>query len=61
MSMLPVLYSTFRRFAACESGTTAIEYAMIAAGVGTVVAGAVQSLGTGLKTTLYDKLASIMP
>jgi Flp pilus assembly pilin Flp len=55
------LCSTLRRFAVCESGATAIEYAMIAGGVGAVVAGAVQSLGSGIKTTLYDKLASILP
>jgi pilus assembly protein Flp/PilA len=61
MSRLPTLYSTIRRFCADENGATAIEYAMIAGGVGAVVAVAVQSLGSGIKTTLYDKLASILP
>lgn len=42
-----------------ESGATAIEYAMIAAGVGACVAGAVLSLGSNLKTTFYDKLAAL--
>jgi pilus assembly protein Flp/PilA len=47
------------RFSADESGATAIEYAMIAAGVGTCIAGTVMTLGSSLKTTFYDKLASL--
>jgi Flp pilus assembly pilin Flp len=61
MSRLSPLYSNFRRFCASESGATAIEYALIAGSVGAVVAGAVHSLGSGIKTTFYDKLASILP
>ena len=53
--------STFRRFCADESGATAIEYAMIASGVGVTVAGAVFSLGSHIKTGLYEKIASILP
>ena len=49
------------RFAADEGGTTAIEYAMIAAGVSVAVVGAVNSLGSHLKTTFYDKLAGLFP
>ena len=49
------------RFGTDESGATAIEYAMIAAGVSVAVVGAVNSLGSQLKTTFYDKLASIFP
>jgi pilus assembly protein Flp/PilA len=48
------------RFGADETGATAIEYGMIAAGVGACVAGAVMSLGSNLKTTFYDKLAALM-
>ena len=59
------LYCTTRReltrFCANESGAAAIEYALIAAGVGAAVAGTVWSLGSTVKTTLYDKLASILP
>jgi pilus assembly protein Flp/PilA len=59
------LYSTtrqeLRRFCADENGAVAIEYALIAAGVGVAVAGTVWSLGSSLKTTFYDKLASILP
>lgn len=61
MKNLTTVRDLISRFCACNSGATAIEYAMIAAGVGAVVAGAVQSLGSGIKTTLYDKLASILP
>jgi pilus assembly protein Flp/PilA len=48
------------RFGADESGATAIEYAMIAAGVGACIVGAVTNLGSTIKTTFYDKLASIL-
>jgi Flp pilus assembly pilin Flp len=42
-----------------ESGATAIEYGLIAAGVGATVAGTVWSVGGKVKTTLYDKLAAM--
>jgi pilus assembly protein Flp/PilA len=61
MSRLPLLVSTWRRFCADENGATAIEYAMVAAGVGAALAGTIQMMGTSVKTTLYDKLASILP
>jgi pilus assembly protein Flp/PilA len=48
------------RFCADEGGATAIEYAMIAAGVGACVAGVVMNMGSSLKTTFYDKLASLL-
>jgi Flp pilus assembly pilin Flp len=48
-------------FIADEGGATAIEYAMIACGVGACIASTVWSLGASLKTTFYDKLASIFP
>ena len=50
-----------RRFCADESGATAIEYAMVAAGVGGTVATTVWTLGSKLKSTFYDKLAAIFP
>jgi pilus assembly protein Flp/PilA len=49
------------RFVTDETGATAIEYAMIAAGVGACVAGTVLGLGSHLKTTFYDKLAALLP
>ena len=48
------------RFIIDESGATAIEYAMIAAGVSVAIGGAVSSLGSNLKTKFYDKLASLL-
>lgn len=39
-----------KRFAADTSGATAIEYAMIAAGVGAVIAASIYSLGTQMQT-----------
>jgi pilus assembly protein Flp/PilA len=48
------------RFSAEESGATAIEYAMIAAGVSVAIVGAVSGLGSHLKTTFYDKLAALL-
>jgi pilus assembly protein Flp/PilA len=50
---------TTRQFVADESGATAIEYAMIAAGVGATIAATVWTLGESVKTNLYDKIAGI--
>jgi Flp pilus assembly pilin Flp len=55
-SMLALLR---RRVAGDEKGATAIEYAMIAAGVGAAVATTVYSVGSSLKTNFYDRLASM--
>ncbi len=49
-----------RRFRADESGTTAIEYALIAAGIGATIAATVTNLGSTIKTALWDKIASAM-
>jgi pilus assembly protein Flp/PilA len=49
------------RFCADESGATAIEYAMVAAGIGGVVAAAVMGLGAQLKTNFYDRVAALFP
>ena len=42
-----------------ERGATAIEYAMIAAGIGVTIAATVWGLGADVKSTLYDKLAQL--
>jgi pilus assembly protein Flp/PilA len=47
------------RFLTDESGTTAIEYALIAAGISIVIIAAVQAIGgsvLGLFTTVKDAL-----
>lgn len=49
----------FGRFLGDERGATAIEYAMIAAGVGAAVASTVWTLGESVQTTLYNKIANI--
>ena len=49
-----------RRFHANESGATAIEYALIAAGIAVAIMTAVTTLGSQIKTALWDKLGSAM-
>jgi pilus assembly protein Flp/PilA len=41
----------FARFVKDESGTTAIEYGLIAAGISVAIIAVVQGLGTKLNTT----------
>ena len=55
-SMLALLR---RRATGDEQGATAIEYAMIAAGIGAAVATTVWSVGSTLKTNFYDSLAAM--
>jgi pilus assembly protein Flp/PilA len=43
--------SLFSRFAKDESGATAIEYGLIAAGISVAIIAVVQGLGTKLNTT----------
>lgn len=57
MNTLSTLRQTFARFWADESGATAIEYAMIAAGVGAAIVTAVYSLGTQLNV-VYNKIGN---
>lgn len=44
----------FSRFVRDESGATAIEYGLIAALIAVVIIGALQAIGTGLKSTLTN-------
>jgi pilus assembly protein Flp/PilA len=43
--------TTVSRFLRDDSGATAIEYGLIAAGIAVAIIAAVQSLGTALSTT----------
>jgi pilus assembly protein Flp/PilA len=61
MSGYQTIRSIAARFRDDESGATAIEYAMIAAGVGACIAATVMSAGSALKTNFYDKIAAIFP
>jgi pilus assembly protein Flp/PilA len=45
------LRNQFQRFCASESGTTAIEYAIIAAGIAVVLVAAVSAIGSSIKGT----------
>jgi pilus assembly protein Flp/PilA len=43
-AMMPLIH----RFIRCESGATAVEYALIAAGIGVVIYVAITALGTAV-------------
>ena len=58
MTKFNAFTSTASRFYADESGATAIEYAMIASGVGAFVGGAVYSLGGKVKG-LFTSLSGL--
>ena len=49
-----------RRFLADESGATAIEYALIAAGVGATIAATVWTFGSSLRDGVYAKVYNVM-
>ena len=55
----PAAWRLARRLLVDERGATAIEYAMIAAGVGVTIASTVWGVGSALKQNWYDKLASM--
>ena len=46
------------RFIEDASAATAIEYAIIAAGVGAAIAATVYNLGTTIQTVLYNKISN---
>jgi pilus assembly protein Flp/PilA len=48
-----------KTFLRSECGATAIEYGMIAALIVVVVVSAMSTLGQGISTTLYNKLATL--
>jgi pilus assembly protein Flp/PilA len=49
------------RFLRDESGASAIEYCLIAAGVGIVIVGAAQALGAALNANLAADAAAVNP
>jgi pilus assembly protein Flp/PilA len=53
------LAGTVRHFVADTSGATAIEYALVAGGIGVAVASTIWSLGGSVKELLYDKLPNL--
>jgi Flp pilus assembly pilin Flp len=48
-----------QRFFADSSGATAIEYALVAGGIGVAVASTIWGLGGSVKELLYDKLPGL--
>ena len=60
MSGLESFSGLAQRFVKDEKGATAIEYAMIAAGIGATIASTVWALGSTLKETWWDKLAAML-
>ena len=46
------------RFVANESGSTAIEYALMAGSIAMVVIAAVNTVGSSLNSTFYSKIAA---
>jgi pilus assembly protein Flp/PilA len=53
---VPSLRFVLVRFAADTRAATAIEYAMIAAGVGAAIAATIWNLGSTIQDTLYNKI-----
>jgi len=49
------------RFVSDESGATAIEYGLIAAGIAVVIIAAVNSVGTNLITTFGNIATAVAP
>jgi pilus assembly protein Flp/PilA len=59
MQMLQIQFETFRRLIRDERGATAIEYAMIAAGVAVAIVAAVNALGVSVKA-MYESVQNAM-
>ena len=55
----PLIARLRRLIVADERGATAIEYAMVAAGVGAAVATTVWGVGSAIKTNFYDAIAAM--
>jgi Flp pilus assembly pilin Flp len=59
MRALAKVHEVMAPFVRDQRGATAIEYAMIAAGVGATIASTVWGLGSNLKATWWDKVGAI--
>jgi pilus assembly protein Flp/PilA len=53
--------STFMRFLRNESGATAIEYGLIAAGIAVAIIATVQGLGSNLSSTFGTVQTAVAP
>ena len=59
-SLRPMLALLRGRMAANDDGATAIEYALVASGIGAAVAATVWSLGS-TTNSFYSSLAALLP
>jgi pilus assembly protein Flp/PilA len=59
MKTMRIRFDTFRRFLRDERGATAIEYAMIAAGIAVAIVAAVNALGVSV-LGMYQTIAAAM-
>jgi len=50
---------SYREFQRDDSGSTAIEYALMASGVALAIMSTIWSLGSEIKVAFYDKLSSM--
>ena len=60
MSVVRSFGNLMRRFGEDQTGATAIEYGLIAAGISVAIVTAVYGLGTQIKTALWDKVGNAM-
>ena len=49
-----------RAFAANDSGATAVEYGLLVGALSIAIMGTIFTLGTNIKTTLYQKIATAL-
>jgi pilus assembly protein Flp/PilA len=56
-----IMTNLVKRFAKDESGATAIEYGLIAAGISVAIIAVVQGVGSNLKTTLGSVQTALAP
>ena len=59
-AMIDRMRTALTALRADESGATAIEYALIAAGIGATIAATVYNMGSTLKTVWWDKIGNIL-
>jgi Flp pilus assembly pilin Flp len=52
--------SVWRRFIADNRAATAIEYSLMAAGIGLAIMGTISSAGQAIKTTLWDQIVTAL-
>ncbi len=52
--------TTLRRFAADQKGATAVEYGLLVGALSVAIMGTIFSLGTNIRTTLYEKISSAL-